>query len=73
MELYCTSLQRSIFSSELPYVSLQNQICPTSDYAVRCLETAETCSLTQLHEKSVNVLADPDVPLKVNNEYTCEV
>ena len=51
----------------------QNQICPTSDYAVRCLETAETCSLTQLHEKSVNVLADPDVPLKVNNEYTCEV
>jgi len=41
-----------------------------ASFLLRCLETAEVNSLTSLHERCVELFADPDVPLQVNDIIT---
>ena len=43
---------------------LRDQIYPTTDYVLKCMECAEKCSLPSLIEKCTEIFSDPDVPLK---------
>jgi len=51
-------------------ILLQGQVMPMASFLLRCLETAEVNSLTSLHERCVELFADPDVPLQVNDILT---
>ena len=42
---------------------LRDQIYPTPDFMIKCLECSEKCSLPNLSERCIDLFADPEIPL----------